>query len=225
MRDLRNISHGIFVSRPQPCSRLFDRYLTLFSACVTSIVRLYYAIRALETGDITYNIAMMGLWTHAEVAVGIICSCLPVLPIFFQTVWPKIISRIKASLSTLNGLKHSKPSQRLANDFDDPSNSSGNSTGNSTGTLHRTFEIQGKHHSSRETEIDSVEGGASTMSDVATQTIRPLPISSLDGATDIRGMENWRNNGQILKTVTIETVQEARGSLASDEEKQERAPW
>ena len=32
----------------------------------------------------------MGLWTLAEVAAGVIVSCLPVLPRFFQDIVPKI---------------------------------------------------------------------------------------------------------------------------------------
>lgn len=196
-------------------------YLSSFSACVTSIVRLYYAVRALETGDITYNIAMMGLWTHAEIAVGIICSCLPVLPIFFQTIWPKISSRIKTSLSTLNRFKDFKPSVRLAKGIDDPSNSSSNSTG----TLHPTYELQGRYHSSGMTEIDPTKRHTSTISDLNAQTIRPLPIFPGESETDTTGMGDWRNKNQILKTVTVETVQEDRDSCASDLERQGRAPW
>lgn len=167
---------------------------------------------------------MMGLWTHAEIAVGIICSCLPVLPIFFQTIWPKIFYHIKTSLLVLNGFKDFKRNRHLAKRVNDPSSAS-NSTGNSTGTLHRTYELHGKYHSSGENEIEPTERDASTSSYVASQTIGTLPISSGDTATDTIRMDDRRNNQQILKTVTIETVRETRQSLASDVENQQRAPW
>lgn len=163
----------------------------------------------------------MGLWTHAEIAVGIICSCLPVLPIFFQTIWPRIFSRLKSSLSIPNGFKSFKPSVRLAKRTVDPSKSSSNSTS----TLHHTYELQGRYHSSRVTEIGPTERHASTISDVNAQTIRPLPMSSGELETNTRGMEDYRNKNQILKTVTIETMQEDRNSCASDVERQGRAPW
>ncbi|MCJ1262840.1 hypothetical protein MMC22_002710 [Lobaria immixta] len=217
------LPQGVIWKLQMPLKRKFGIsaiFLTGFFACVTSIIRLYYAVRALESSDITYNIAMMGLWTHAEVAVGIICSCLPVLPIFFQTIWPRIVFHIKTSLLELNGLKDFKRNRHRAKRVNDPSSAS-----NSTGTLHRTYEIHGKYHSSGEKEPESTERDASTSSDVTSQTIGRLPISSGDTATDTIHMEDRRNNQQILKTVTIETVRETRQSLALDVENQQRAPW
>lgn len=40
--------------------------------------------------DISYNIILMGLWTLAEVAIGVIVNCLPVLPKFFRHAGPKV---------------------------------------------------------------------------------------------------------------------------------------
>ena len=40
--------------------------------------------------DISYNIIVMGLWTLAEIAAGIIISCLPVLPRFLRHAGPKV---------------------------------------------------------------------------------------------------------------------------------------
>ena len=36
----------------------------------------------------------MGLWTYAELATGVIVSCLPVIPKFFQHVGPRISATI-----------------------------------------------------------------------------------------------------------------------------------
>lgn len=40
--------------------------------------------------DISYNIIAMGLWTQAEIATGIIVSCLPVVPKFVRHTGPKL---------------------------------------------------------------------------------------------------------------------------------------
>ena len=50
--------------------------------------------------------APMGMWTYAELSTGIVISCLPVIPKFFQHFGPKI-----SSAFTL----HSKSSKRSGN--------------------------------------------------------------------------------------------------------------
>ncbi|KAL8792454.1 MAG: hypothetical protein Q9195_004910 [Heterodermia aff. obscurata] len=67
-------------------------FLTGLFVCITSILRLYYSVRLAQSGDISYNLALMGFWTYAELSVGILCACLPVSPRFFQTVGPKLTS-------------------------------------------------------------------------------------------------------------------------------------
>ena len=44
--------------------------------------------------DITYHMVQMGLCTFAELATGVIISCLPVIPKFFQHVYPRISASI-----------------------------------------------------------------------------------------------------------------------------------
>lgn len=58
--------------------------LTPNSACVCSIVRLFYAIKLYGATDITYHSWYTKLWTAPEVASGIVVACLPLLPKFFQ---------------------------------------------------------------------------------------------------------------------------------------------
>ena len=60
------------------------------SACVTSIARVYYSWKFRGSPDISYNVTGLGLWTWAEIATGLIVSCLPVLPKFFQHISPKL---------------------------------------------------------------------------------------------------------------------------------------
>lgn len=65
---------------------------SILRACVTSILRTYYAWKIVKSPDITYNMIFEGLWAFAEISIGIIVSCLPVLPKFFTHVGPKILS-------------------------------------------------------------------------------------------------------------------------------------
>ena len=71
-------------------------------------------MRLAQTGDVSYNLALMGFWTFAELSAGIVCACLPVLPKFFQTIGPKVTRMTGAgsSLGTIfgssRGGRHSK---------------------------------------------------------------------------------------------------------------------
>lgn len=82
------------------------------SVCLTSIIRLYYAISLAQSDDVTYNITLMGFWTYAELSVGIVCGCLPIFPKFLQTFGKKLaaMNGYGASIRTL--LKKSIPGRR-----------------------------------------------------------------------------------------------------------------
>lgn len=54
------------------------------------MVRTYYTWKIIKSPDITYNICIMGLWAYAEISIGIIVSCLPMIPKFFKHCGPKI---------------------------------------------------------------------------------------------------------------------------------------
>lgn len=60
-------------------------------AGATSIIRTYYTWQDTKTSDASYTAVVMGLWCWAEVAIGILISCVPVLPRFFQHFGPKIV--------------------------------------------------------------------------------------------------------------------------------------
>lgn len=64
--------------------------LVCLSACITSILRTYYTWKIAQSPDLSYNIVPMGMWSCAELATGIVISCLPVIPKFFQHVGPKV---------------------------------------------------------------------------------------------------------------------------------------
>jgi len=61
-----------------------------FGACITSVIRLIYSIRMAQSGDISYNVALLGTCTLAEMSIGIVCCCMPVFPRFFQVVGTKV---------------------------------------------------------------------------------------------------------------------------------------
>lgn len=61
-------------------------------ACVTSIMRTYSFFQAMKSSDISYVAGPFGLWSMAELTVGVITSCLPVMPKFFKYVGPKVLN-------------------------------------------------------------------------------------------------------------------------------------
>ena len=71
------------------CDGGFPRSLMRPRACLTSIMRTYSTWRFVESPDKSYEFGRFGLWSMAELAVGIITGCLPVMPKFFQHVGPK----------------------------------------------------------------------------------------------------------------------------------------
>lgn len=90
-------------SRPEVlCFRDSSPYETytliiqLFSACLTSILRTYYTSRIAESPDVSRNVIIMGLWTWAEITTGIVVSCLPVIPKFFQHFGPKFFRALSS---------------------------------------------------------------------------------------------------------------------------------
>ncbi|KAI4223007.1 MAG: hypothetical protein L6R36_005741 [Xanthoria steineri] len=55
-------------------------------ACIASILRLATIVRLARTKDYTYVKAQCAMWAEAEITSGLICSCIVVLPRFFQGV-------------------------------------------------------------------------------------------------------------------------------------------
>ena len=53
-------------------------------------MRTYYTWRFVESSDKSYYFGPFGLWSTAELAIGIITGCLSVMPRFIQHVGPKL---------------------------------------------------------------------------------------------------------------------------------------
>lgn len=56
------------------------------SACFSALIRLYYSVRLSNSKDVTYNVALLGLWSLPEMASGFLAICLTVSPRFFQSL-------------------------------------------------------------------------------------------------------------------------------------------
>ena len=57
----------------------------------------------MHSPDVSYNTIIMGLWTWAEIKTGILISCLPMMPKFFQ----HLSSQIRGTFSSISK-SHSK---------------------------------------------------------------------------------------------------------------------
>ena len=53
-------------------------------------MRTYSTWQVTESPDKSYRFGAFGLWSDAELSVGIIVGCFPVMPRFFQHVRPKV---------------------------------------------------------------------------------------------------------------------------------------
>lgn len=92
-------------------------FATGLLACITSILRTYYTWRIVQSPDVSYNIVPMGMWTYAEISIGIVISCLPVIPKFFQHIGPKVYSALTLrSKSGGNESASSSPSAKVRSD-------------------------------------------------------------------------------------------------------------
>ena len=76
-------------------------------------MRSYYTWRFVESSDKSYYFGTFGLWSSAELPVGIITGCLPVMPAFFQHAGPKIYGVFSTQSTSATHSGHSPRSKRL----------------------------------------------------------------------------------------------------------------
>ena len=140
---------------------------------MTSILRTYYTWIVVKSPDITYNIAKMGLWAYAEISIGIIVSCLPVFPKFFNHIGPKVYATFSLGSSSTTLLRQKPPSDNT------------NKTNTSSG-IRRPFTKRNGGNSVPETWNDSnhskteLKGEYITLDEYDMQQPR---TSNLDGLT------------------------------------------
>ena len=87
------------------------------SACIASVVRLYYATKLITTPDTTYYIWFQGLWTILELGFGFLAACLPVSAKLVNHVKEtSIFTKLRSSLSSIFSLTASKGSDASSGD-------------------------------------------------------------------------------------------------------------
>lgn len=127
---------------------------SVLRACITSIIRTYYTWKVVKSSDFSYNIIVLGLWTYAELTIGIIVSCLPVSPRFFNHIGPKIyeiltfgsLSEIllRHRLRSTDNSDETNPTSRIRQPF--PRRSGGASTPETwNNSRHSKSELKGEY--------------------------------------------------------------------------------
>ncbi len=80
-------------------------------------MRSYYTWRVVESSDTSYMFATFGIWSEAELSVGVITGCLPVMPKFFQHVGPKIYKMLSpGSTVTKNSTQNPRARSKMSTD-------------------------------------------------------------------------------------------------------------
>ena len=166
------------------------------SACAASIVRSYATFKLVDSDDKTYNLIMMGCWKFIEIAIGIVISCLPILPRLFQgfgsRIYGALSSRFKNSGMKLSGTHTADPSIKLASE---KKNSDA-----SVDVSDVRSEVSGQYSPFNEHGSWQVERVVTN--DVSRTPLTPTPDRLAPGAEDL---QSEKQRGQILRTTRIET--------------------
>lgn len=56
-----------------------------FRACVSSLIRVHYTFKLVDTNDVNYYVSVLGLWTLPEITSAFLAICLPLAPKFFTS--------------------------------------------------------------------------------------------------------------------------------------------
>ncbi|MCJ1262841.1 hypothetical protein MMC22_002711 [Lobaria immixta] len=179
-------------------------------ACIASIMRLYYSIRVLQTGDDTYYLVIFGLWTHAEFTLAIICGSLPVSPRFFQTFQPKIL-RLSRSCFQMRAI----PQKIIFGLFTVNRGKESSSTCRGNGP----YELHGEYSTTEVYGLNSTKESGTVVS-AGGKTPRSLASSAGGPVAGLDSGEGRPDKNQILKTVNIETIEEAPNGSDTDVERQ-----
>ncbi|KAI0838522.1 hypothetical protein F5Y06DRAFT_268275 [Hypoxylon sp. FL0890] len=87
-------------------------------ACVSSLLRLGMTAVLRSSLDMTWNVSSLGIWATIEVNVGIICSCLILLPAFMDRYVPESIKSSSARLLSYTRNFSSTRSKRRTNSLE-----------------------------------------------------------------------------------------------------------
>ena len=153
---------------------------------MVSVLRTYYTFKVYQQSNVSYNVAILGIWTEAELTIGIIVSCLPVVPRFFQHFGPKVYETLsfwwnsgstsgrKAhSTGPLSGIKSSWVLKLPFSERDGRNNTSVQWTG----PWSSHSELNGEHmnleqYHSEQLERNTFDGAAEALGPLSTTTRR-----------------------------------------------------
>ena len=173
-------------------------------------MRLYYSVRILQTGDLTYNFVIFGLWTHAEFTLAIICGSLPVSPRFLQTFQPKIL-RLSKSCFQMRAIP-----QKVRFGLFTANRGKGSS---STCSGNGPYELHGEYFTTEVYGLNSTTESGTLVSTTG-KTPRSLTSSAGGPAAGLDSGEGRPDKNRILKTVNIETIEETPNGSDTDVERQ-----
>lgn len=75
------------------------------SACISAIIRLYYAVKIRDSKYRTYGLTKAGLWTLSEIASGVLALCLPLSLKFVRGLKESSLWLHLSSFSSFSRLK------------------------------------------------------------------------------------------------------------------------
>ena len=61
-------------------------------------MRTYYSWKIRYSADFSYLLTIIDIWTSAEIAIGTVVSCIPVIPMFLRHTSPKIRNYFQSCL-------------------------------------------------------------------------------------------------------------------------------
>ena len=86
----------------------------MLSACAISIMRTYTAWQVEWSDDKSYYMIIMGMWSTGEIAAGILVSCFPVIPRFYQHFEPKNFAIFLSTFRSRASSGHKSGSTKVA---------------------------------------------------------------------------------------------------------------
>lgn len=64
---------------------LYEKKKKKNRACVSSLIRVHYTFKLVNTHDVNYYVSVLGLWTLPEITSAFLAICLPLAPKFFTS--------------------------------------------------------------------------------------------------------------------------------------------
>ena len=140
--------------------------MILYSACASSIVRLYYSVISIHYDDFTYLAGIQDLWAIAETTCGILAMCLPISPKFFRSIHDsKFWSGLRSSLQshTWSRIQYSQTSKVQMDEAELAKHSNGS---HSLKALFRKHNVSSQHNADLKSTSSDASGNRTIRHDL-----------------------------------------------------------